>query len=152
MGNIIYVELKALTIDSDSTQDIWSLMAPAGNKLRLLGWELRSSAIAAAVLDLNLHFISAVGTIGAAATEVHGDNGNDATINGSVRTEDGSGGGAPGTPSGALMAYQWEQLGPVGHIFTPQMAPVIDISTGIALTLNTAATPTLSGFICWEDI
>lgn len=147
MGRICYAQID-VTLASDATQDIWSLMAPAGNKLVLHGWELTSSATAASVIDINLHFISAVGTGGAAATEVNADNGDDATIVGAVRTEDTT----PGTPSGALMSYQWEQLGPVGHIFTPEMRPVIDVSTGIALTMNTAATPTLSGWICWEEL
>lgn len=147
MGRIVYQQID-LVIASDATQDIWSLMAPAGNKLKLHGWQLTSAAIAAAILDINIHFISAVGSGGAVATEVNADNGDDATLVGSVRTEDTT----PGTPSGALMSYQWEQLGPVGHIFTPEMRPTIDFSTGIALTLNTAATPTVSGFICWEEI
>ena len=147
MGRIVYQQID-VTLASDATQDIWSLMAPAGNKLTLHGWELTSSAVAAAIIDINLHFISAVGSGGAVATEVNADNGDDATIVGTVRTEDTT----PGTPSGALMSYQWEQLGPVGHTFTPEMRPTIDVSTGIALTCNTAATPTLSGWICWEEI
>ena len=147
MGRIVYVQID-VTLASDATQDIWSLMAPAGNKLVLHGWELSSSAVAASVLDLNLHFISAVGSAGATATEVNADNGDDATIVGSVRTEDTN----PGTPSGALMSYKWEQLGPLGIIFTPEMRPVIDVSTGLALTCNTAATPTLSGWVCWEEL
>ena len=147
MGRMVYTQID-VTLASDATQDIWSLMAPAGNKLVLHGWELTSTAVAASVIDINLHFISAVGSVGATATEVKADNGDDGTIIGSVRTEDTT----PGTPSGALMSYSWEQLGPVGHIFTPEMRPVIDISTGIALTCNTAATSTLSGWICWEEL
>ena len=147
MGQIIYQQID-VTLASDATQDIWSLMAPAGNKLVLHGWELTSTATSASVIDINLHFISAVGTGGATATEVAADNGDDGTLYGTVRTEDTT----PGTPSGALMSYQWEQLGPVGHVFTPEMRPVIDVSTGIALTCNTAATPTISGYICWEAI
>ena len=147
MGRMVYTQID-VTLASDATQDIWSLMAPAGNKLVLHGWELTSSAVAASLIDINLHFISAVGSVGATATEVKADNGDDGTIIGSVRTEDTT----PGTPSGALMSYQWEQLGPVGHIFTPEMRPVIDVSTGIALTCNTAATPTLTGWLCWEEL
>ena len=144
---MVYCEIN-ITIASDATQDLWSLMAPAGNKLVLHGWELSSIAVASSVMDINLHFISAVGSGGAAATEVKADNGDDSTIVGSVRTEDTT----PGTPSGALMRYQWEQLGPVGHIFTPEMRPVIDVSTGIALTCNTAVVATLGGYICWEEL
>jgi len=71
MGRIVYCQID-VTLASDATQDIWSLMAPAGNKLKLHGWELTSSATAASVLDVNLHFISAVGSGGATATEVAG--------------------------------------------------------------------------------
>jgi hypothetical protein len=147
-GRIVYVELKAIVLTSDATQDIWSLMAPSGNKLRLHAWELTSTASTATLLDINLHFISSVGSGGATSTEVNGDNGDDATIVGSVRIKD----TAPGTPSGGLMGYQWEQLGPVGMVFTPEMRPLIDVSKGVAVTCNTAATPTLSGYICWEEL
>lgn len=148
MGRIVYNQID-LVLASDATQDIWNLMAPAGNKLKFHGFELTSTAIAAAILDINLHFISAVGSGGSASTiEQNADNGDDATLIGSLRTEDTT----PGTPSGPIMSWQWEQLGPVGIIFTPEMRPVIDVSTGIALTMNTAATPTLSGFVCWEEI
>ena len=147
MGRMVYQQID-VTLASDATQDIWSLMAPAGNKLVLHGWELTSTAITASAIDVNLHFVSAVGSGGATATEVKADNGDDGTIVGTVRTEDTT----PGTPSGALMSYSWEQLGSVGHIFTPEMRPVVDVSTGIALTCNTAATPSLTGWMCWEEI
>jgi len=136
------------TLGSDATQDIWSLMAPAASKIVLHGWELTSTAVAASIIDINLHFISAVGSGGTAATVAYNPTDSTANAVGVLRTGDTT----PGTPSGALMSYQWEQLGPVGHTFTPEMRPVIDVSTGIALTCNTAATPTLSGWICWEEI
>jgi len=147
MGRMVIQQID-VTLASDATQDIWSLMAAATNKLKLHGWELTSSAVEAAVLDINLHRISAVGSVGDASTTEEKLDEDDGAITGSVRTEDTT----PGTPSGPLMSYQWEQLGPVGHIFTPEMRPIIEVSEGIALTCNTAATPTLSGWICWEEI
>lgn len=146
MGRMVIQQID-VTLASDATQDIWSLMAASTNKIKLHGWELTSSATTASVLNINLHRISAVGSGGATVTEIKLDE-DDGTITGSVRTEDTT----PGTDSGGLMSYQWEQLGPVGHVFTPEMRPVIEVSQGIALTCNTAATPTLSGWICWEEI
>lgn len=146
MGKLVYAQLD-LVVASDSTQDIWNLIAPSTHRLKLHGWELTSSAVAAAVLDINLHFVSDNGTGGDAATEVLAVAG-DAPIVGVLITEVLT----PGTPSGALMSYQWEQLGPVGHIFTPEMRPECAVSNGFALTLNTAATPTLSGWVCWEEL
>jgi hypothetical protein len=146
MGRMVIAEIDVV-LASDATQDIWSLMAASTNKLILHGWELTSSATTASVIDINLHRISAVGSLGATVTAVK-LNEDDGAITGTVRTEDTT----PGTDSGKLMSYQWEQLGPVGHVFTPEMRPVIEVSQGIALTCNTAATPTLSGWICWEEI
>lgn len=146
MGRMVIQNID-VTLASDATQDIWSLMAASTNKLKLHGWELTSSAITASVLHITLHRISAVGSGGAVETEIKLDE-DDGAITGSVRSEDTT----PGTDSGKLMSYQWEQLGPVGHVFTPEMRPVIEVSQGIALTCNTAATPTLSGWICWEEI
>lgn len=146
MGRMVIAEIDVV-LASDATQDIWSLMAASTNKLILHGWELTSSATTGSVIDINLHRISAVGTGGATVTAIK-LNEDDGTITGTVRTEDTT----PGTDSGKLMSYQWEQLGPVGHVFTPEMRPVIEVSQGIAVTCNTAATPTLSGWICWEEI
>ena len=146
---VVYTEIDVTLASVAGPQDIWSLFLPTGNKLRLLGWELSSSELAAVLLDINLHFITAAGTGGATATEVNADNGDDRTLTGSVRTEDTT----PGTASGPMMSYQWEQLGPVGHIFTPMMAPEMKVGTGVAVTLNTiSVTPTLSGWICHEEI
>jgi len=146
MGRMVITNID-VTLASDATQDIWSLMAASTNKIKLHGWELTSTATTASVIHLTLHRISAVGSGGATETEIKLDE-DDGAITGSVRSEDTT----PGTDSGKLMSYQWEQLGPVGHVFTPEMRPVIEVSQGIALTCNTAATPTLAGWICWEEI
>lgn len=147
MGRMVMQQID-VTLASDATQDIWSLMAGASNKIILHGWELTSDATAASIIDINLHRISAVGSVGAASTTEELLDEVDSAVTGSIRTEDTT----PGTPSGDLMSYQWEQLGPIGHVFTPEMRPTIKVSEGIALTCNTAATPTLSGWICWEEI
>jgi hypothetical protein len=147
MGRMVQAPLNSITIGSDATQDLWSLMAAATNKLILHGWEISSDAIAATLLEVTLLRLSAVGSVGATATEVKLDT-DDGAITGSVRTGDTT----PGTPGDILAGYQWEQLGPLGMIYTPEMRPVIEVSTGIALVCNTADAFEMSGWICWEEI
>jgi hypothetical protein len=144
---MVQAPLNSITIASDATQDLWSLMAAATNKLILHGWEITSDGIAATLLEVTLLRLSAVGSVGAAVTEVKLDT-DDGAITGSVRVGDTT----PGTPGDILAGFQWEQLGPLGMIYTPEMRPIIEVSTGIALVCNTAAGFEMSGWICWEEI
>lgn len=147
MGRMVQAPLNSITIGADSTQDLWSLMAAATNKLILHGWEISSDAIAATLLEVTLLRLSAVGSGGAAVTEVKLDT-DDGAITGIARVGDTT----PGTPGDILAGYQWEQLGPLGMIYTPEMRPVIEVSTGIALVCNTADAFEMSGWVCWEEI
>jgi len=146
MGRIVYQQID-VTLASDATQDIWSVFAAASHKIILHGWELTSAAVAAALMDINLHRISAVGSGGDSSTTEEVADEQQGTILANVRTED----TVPGTASGSLMSYQWEQLGPVGHVWTPEMRPKSLVSEGFALTCNTAIVATLSGYLCWEE-
>ena len=147
MGRMVQAPINSITIGADATQDLWSLMAAATNKLILHGWEISSDAIVATLLEVTLLRLSAVGSVGAAATAVKLDT-DDAAITGSARVGDTT----PGTPGDILAGYQWEQLGPLGMIYTPEMRPVIVVSTGIALVCNTADAFEMSGWVCWEEI
>ena len=147
MGRMVIAPFRSVTIGADATQDLWSLMAAATNKLILHGWEVTSDAIAAALLECTLLRLSAVGTVGAAATAVKLDT-DDGAITGSARTGDTT----PGTPADVLMGFAWEQMGPLGIIYTPEMRPVIEVSTGIALVCDTADAFEMSGWVCWEEI
>ena len=147
MGRMVQTPLNSITIGADATQDLWSLMAAATNKLILHGWEISSDAVAAALLEVTLLRLSAVGSVGATAIEVKLDT-DDGAITGSVRVGDTT----PGTPGDILAGYQWEQLGPLGMIYTPEMRPVIEVSTGIALVCNTADAFEMSGWVCWEEV
>jgi hypothetical protein len=95
-------------------------------------------------------FGTASGSGGAAATEAKADNGDDGTIVGVVETLNTT----PGTDGAVLQTFQWEQLGPLGVIYTPEMRPVIDVSTFLKLNLETAlgATTVWDGWLCWEEI
>ena len=147
MGRMVITPFRSVTIGADATQDLWSLMAAATNKIILHGWEISSDAIAATLLEATLLRLSAVGSVGAAVTEVKLDT-DDGAITGSVRVGDTT----PGTPGDVLAGFQWEQLGPLGIIYTPDMRPVIEVSTGIALVCNTADAFEMSGWICWEEV
>ena len=147
MARIVYQQID-ITIISDSTQDLWSVFAASTAQVKLHGWELTSAATAVALIDINLHRISAVGSGGAAlSTEELADESTGA-VTANVRTEDTT----VGTDAGILMSYQWEQLGPVGHVWTPEMRPISKVSEGFALTCNTGIVATFSGYICWEEM
>ena len=144
---MVQAPFRSVTIGSDATQDLWSLMAAATNKLVLHGWEISSNSATAVMLEVCLLRLSAVGTEGTAATEVM-LNTDDGAITGSIRYGDTT----PGTPGDVLAGYAWEQLGPLGMIYTPEMRPVIEVSTGIALVCDTADAFEMSGWVCWEEI
>lgn len=148
MGRIVYAQLD-ITLSSDATQDIWNLIATSAIQIKLHGWELTSAAVTAALMDINLHRISSVGTGGSAVTEALADETGSPILGNMITDVE-----APGTPisPGALMSYQWEQLGPVGHVWTPEMRPISKVSQGFALTCNTAIAATLSGWVCWEEM
>jgi hypothetical protein len=147
MGRIVYQDVD-LVLVSDASQDIWSVQAHANHPIILHGFELTSSAIVADMIEINLHRITAVGSGGASSTtEELADeefSAHTATVVFELTT--------PGTNGGNLMRWQWEQLGPVGHVFTPEMRPKAKVGEGFALGMFTAATPTLAGWLCWEEL
>jgi hypothetical protein len=147
MGRMVQAPLNSVTITSDATQDLWSLFAASANKLILHGWEITSDAIAATLLEVTLMRLTVVGSVGTALTEVKLDT-DDGAITGIARVGDTT----SGTPGDILAGFQWEQLGPLGQIYTPEMRPVIEVSTGIALVCNTADAFEMSGWICWEEV
>ena len=146
MGRMVQAPLNSLTVGADATQDLWSLMASATNKLILHGWEVTSDSLTAVLMEVTLHRINATNS-GAAVTEVKLDE-DDGAITGIVLSV----GTTISTSTAILAGYQWEQLGPLGMIYTPEMRPVIEVSQGIALICNTADAFEMSGWICWEEI
>lgn len=148
MGRMVIAPLNSITVTSDATQDLWSLMAASTNKLILHGWEITSNAIAATLLEVTLLRVTGHGSSGATDPTPVKLNTDDGTITGTVSAADTT----PGTPGDILAGFQWEQLGPLGMIYTPEMRPVLEVSTGIALVCNTAAGFEMSGWICWEEI
>lgn len=148
-GRMFMAPLNSLTIGADATQDLWSLVAASTNKLILHGWEVTSDAVAATLLEVTLQGVTGHGSGGTALTEVPLD-----TDGGSVTASATAGNTTAGTPGGMgiLAGWQWEQLGPLGMIYTPEMRPIIEVSLGLALTCNTADAFEMSGWICWEEV
>ena len=150
MGRIVYQQLDALVVTADATQDVWSIIAVSPNNIKLHAFELTSNAIAAAIINLDLRRITAAGTGGSASTtEELADDVQNTAHTATVRTLDLTTEGADG---GGLMGFQWEQLGPVGHVYTPDMRPFAGLTDGFALSWHTAGGATVSGYICWEEL
>ena len=147
MGRMVYCPLDDV-ITASANQDIFSLMAGANNKIILHGWEISSNAIAAAIIAITLRRLTAVGSVGAAGVPEMLNEDDTSTISGGVRTGDTT----DGTESQTLQSFQWEQLGPLGMVYTPEMRPVIEPSGGLALNTADATGFTMSGWICWEEI
>lgn len=148
MGRIVYQGFESLSVSADASQDIFSIIAGSANKIKIHGFELTSNAVAAAIVACHFHRITAAGSVGGSSTTEEKADEDAGAFAANVRTLDTT----PGADGGLLMGYQWEQLGPVGHIFTPKMAPLSEVSEGFAFTWDTAIAATLSGWLCWEEI
>ncbi len=147
-GRVVYAPIVAASIGADATIDVWNLMGTSAIRMRLLGFELTSAAVAAALTTLTLGFASTAGTGGTGVTGQHADDAKTTTLLGSLVTDVET----PGTDAGRFMGFQWEQLGPIGHIWTPEMAPLCAAAEGFSLVQTTTIAMTVSGFVCWEEI
>lgn len=147
MGRIVYQDL-AMVIASAANQDLVSVVGTAAVRIRMHSWELTSEAIAADLLNLKFHRITASGSAGALSTTEELADEADSPSVAVVRTEDTT----PGADGGSIMSYRWEQLGPVGHVWTPETRPTSLVSQGFAITCETAVVATLGGWICWEEV
>ncbi len=138
-----------VTVSSDATQDLWSIEAAASTQIILYGWEVTSDAVAATLLECALIRISATGSGGGTptATRLHEQTATSGAILGEADTT----AGAP-IANEEIATYQWEQLGPLGQIYIPEMRIVIEAGDGIALVCNTAAAFEMAGYIVWEEL
>lgn len=142
--------LNSQTVTADATQDLWSILAGASTQIIVYGWEVTSDAVAATLMECTLLRISASGTGGAVPAGFSIDDRQTAATTAVVHARDVN----PGTPIGSeiLAGYQWEQLGPLGQIYIPEMRIVCQASEGIALVANTSDAFEMSGFVVWEEL
>lgn len=147
MGRIYYSGFDDIQVTTDNDQDIWEILAIT-NKCILHGFEMTSELLAAESVDLALVRRSGGGNGSAAGEEQRSpdDAGPLASIE-QLAT-------LPGTLDGVLMGFKWEQLGPVGHIFTPEMRPVADAGEALCLHCGNGPSGTTgwSGWLCWEEV
>lgn len=148
MGRIIYGPIDDISVTNDADQNIFVLTAGANDKIKLHGFEITSAKTAAEILRLQLRRETTAGA-GGAVVEAKADEA-DGAITATMVTLDLT----PGTPGDVLMGFQWEQLGPLGHVWTPKMSPLVQEAGIIVLHLETAlaATTNMSGWVCWEEI
>ena len=146
MSRVFYAPIESVTITASG--EYWQLATSATIKARLLGWEITSNAIAAEALELKLCRATTAGSGGTALDENPADpDSSAATVAGLAANS------TPATTLTDMQFFAWEQLGPVGMVYTPEMAPIIDVSTAMVLVCTT--TPTqyeLSGWLCWEEL
>lgn len=153
MGRIYYAPLEItsapLVVTTDAEQDIWYLKAGTGDKLRLHGFEITSAAVAAADCELQLCRRTTDGSGGTALVEVNGDEADNAKTAEAVALRT-----TVGTEGDVIKTYNWEQLGPLGHVFTPEMRPVVQEGGRICLSLMSAlgSSTNWSGWVCWEEL
>lgn len=151
MSRIYYAPIVTNTITTAGNCDLFQLLTTTTNKSRLLGWEINSSSVVAQALELRLMRRSTAGTGGTALTEVPLDPDN--TVTASVAGMSNIVTANLGSAGSVLKHHGWEQIGPYGFIYTPEMAPIITLSTALCLNLITAPTSfTLSGWVCWEEL
>jgi len=149
MGLIVTAPFANITIASDTSQDLWSLIALTGTQIRLIAWEITSDAVAATLTELELTRITATGSAGAATTETKVDPSQTATITGVVRVGDTT----EGSAGDVLAGYAWEELGPLGQVYVPEARFLIPATDGIALKVGgTAEAFGMSGYVTWEEI
>ena len=148
MGRIVYCPLASLTVTAAADQDIWELVAGANNKLKLLGWEVNSDATASEALELRIVRGTASGSGGGTGIEVLSDV-DDGAITAAVETLNTT----PGTDGDIIQHFGWEQIGPLGMVYTPEMQIVVGEGTWLKLNLITQPTAfECNGWICWEEI
>lgn len=152
MGKIIYAPID-LAVTNDPDQDIWIIAATAAVKNRLHGWQLTSPIVAAETVNLRLVRRATLGTGGTGLTEVKRDPDQGAIVSAATSLVT-----TPGTIGDIIQEFEWEQLGPLGQLYTPDMRPESVVGTGadsfIALNLQTALALTTQwkGWVAWEEI
>jgi len=148
MGRMIVGAFSGISVTNDADQNIWAITAGSANKIKIHGFELYSASIVAEILKLELRRESTAAA-GTAVTEENLDE-DDTAPTATMITLDIS----PGTPDGILAAYQWEQLGPLIFLPTPEIQPVVQEGGRIVLNLNSVlgATTLMSGHVYWEEL
>lgn len=137
-------------VSVSTTGDILQLLAGSVRGCRILEWELTSSAVAAEDLRLYTEFADTAGSGGTGLSEV-ALNRTFASV-----TADAAASVLNSTPASTvakIKGYRWEQLGPLGQVYTPETRPELGVGDVFVIVLATApaASITIGGSITWEE-
>ena len=138
-----------VTVGADATQDLFNITAAASTQIIIYGWEITSDAVAATLLECALIRVSGTGSGGGTptATSLGEHTAVSAAVLGEADTTAGT-----AIANEEIATYQWEQLGPLGQIYIPEMRILCEASEGIALVCNTADAFEMGGYIVWEEL
>ena len=149
-GRLYTLPLDALSVTTDGDQDIWELSNSSGKQVILHGFSLTSAHTTDERARLRLVRRTATGSGGSAGTVLAVDQGN--AIATAVTAELLN--TTPGATSNILKAWQWSQQGELLYLPTPEMRPVLSVSSFLCLNLQVAlgGTRTWSGWVTWEEL
>ena len=143
----IYTAAISLSVPATADVDIWSIVGTSAIRVKLLEFELMSTDIAAELIELRLRRISASGSGGGTFTAKEPTDPLGAASVAVVHTLD--------TTAGALVNnlrhYAWEQLGPIGKVWTPETIMGSQVSAGFALTTTSAVAFSARGAVTWQE-
>ncbi len=149
-GRMYTLPLDAISVTTDADQDIWELSNSSAKQAILHGFSLTSSHTTDERVRMQLIRRTASGSGGSAGTVGALDQGN--AIASIVTAELLN--TTPGTGTNILKAWQWGQQGELLYLPTPEIRPVISVSSFLCLHLQTAlgGTRTWSGWVTWEEV
>lgn len=148
-GRLYTVPLDNISVTNDADQDIWELSNTSAKQVILHGFSLTSAYTTDERARLRLIRRTATGSGGGTGTVVAVDQGNAIASIVTVETLNTT----PGTGSTILKGWQWSQQGELLYLPTPEMRPVLSVSSFLCLNLQVAlgGTRTWSGWVVWEE-
>ncbi len=150
MGRLYTLVLDAISVTTDADQDIWELSNSSAKQVILHSFAISSAQTTDTRLRMQLIRRTASGSGGSSGTVTALDQGNAiaSVVTAEVLNT------TPGTGSTLLHGFQWSQQGEYLYLPTPDMRPVVSVSSFLCLHLQTAAgagTQTWSGSVVFEE-
>lgn len=151
IARVYFAPIIAQSVTNDSDQDIWLITSASTKKVVLHGFSLTSAYTTDERAKLTLLRRSTAGSGGGSAITIEpADSDNaiaaTATVTPLVTT--------PGTAGDTLGQWQWSQQGELLFLPTPEIRPIMPVSSYLALHLGTALgnTRTWSGWVAFEEL
>lgn len=148
-GRMYTVPLDTISVTNDADQDIWELSNSSAKQVILHGFSLTSAYTTDERARLRLVRRTASGSGGGTGTVLALDQGNAIASAVTVETLNTT----PGATTNILKAWQWSQQGELLYLPTPEMRPVLSVSSFLCLNLQVAlgGTRSWSGWVTWEE-